>query len=413
MRDISTIELVRDMGIGINLGNTFEACGDWIAQWSDGSIKAYETAWGSPVITKEIIQGYAKEGFGVLRIPIAWSNKMIQDGSCVIDKEWLARITEVVDWTIESGMYAIINIHWDSGWVSTFPDNKDECMKQYTAIWTQISDNFKDYSDYLIFESQNEELGWDSVWNKWGGTDGKAESYQLVNEINQKFVDIIRSSGGNNEKRHLLISGYQTSINLTCDTMFRMPSDLADRCAVSVHYYTPAGFAILEEDADWGKCISAWGTESDFNELYSNMDMMKTNFVDKGIPVIIGEYGCPVKNKDAESVRLFLSSVCRAAYERNICPVQWDTTDLHYDRNACRLKDAELKAAYQNITGGKKQMGDIDNGGNIGEADLLKSGSYMVSGCQDDKAVLADCNEDGVVECFDMIMLRKVLAENN
>lgn len=413
MRDISTIELVRDMGIGINLGNTFEACGDWIAQWSDGSIKAYETAWGSPVITKEIIQGYAKEGFGVLRIPIAWSNKMIQDGSCVIDKEWLARITEVVDWTIESGMYAIINIHWDSGWVSTFPDNKDECMKQYTAIWTQISDNFKDYSDYLIFESQNEELGWDSVWNKWGGTDGKAESYQLVNEINQKFVDIIRSSGGNNEKRHLLISGYQTSINLTCDTMFRMPSDLADRCAVSVHYYTPAGFAILEEDADWGKCISAWGTESDFNELYSNMDMMKTNFVDKGIPVIIGEYGCPVKNKDADSVRLFLSSVCRAAYERNICPVQWDTTDLHYDRNACRLKDAELKAAYQSITGGKKQMGDIDNGGNIGEADLLKSGSYMVSGCQDDKAVLADCNEDGVVECFDMIMLRKVLAENN
>lgn len=413
MRDISTIELVRDMGIGINLGNTFEACGDWIAQWSDGSIKAYETAWGSPVITKEIIQGYAKEGFGVLRIPIAWSNKMIQDGSCIIDKEWLARITEVVDWTIESGMYAIINIHWDSGWVNTFPDNKDECMKRYTAIWTQISDNFKDYSDYLIFESQNEELGWDSVWNKWGGTDGKAESYQLVNEINQKFVDIIRSSGGNNEKRHLLISGYQTSINLTCDTMFRMPSDLADRCAVSVHYYTPAGFAILEEDADWGKCISAWGTESDFNELYSNMDMMKTNFVDKGIPVIIGEYGCPVKNKDAESVRLFLSSVCRAAYERNICPVQWDTTDLHYDRNACRLKDAELKAAYQNITGGKKQMGDIDNGGNIGEADLLKSGSYMVSGCQDDKAVLADCNEDGVVECFDMIMLRKVLAENN
>ena len=286
-------------------------------------------------------------------------------------------------------------------------------MKRYTAMWTQISDNFKDYSDYLIFESQNEELGWDSLWNKWGGTDGKAESYELVNEINQKFVDIIRSSGGNNEKRHLLISGYQTSINLTCDTMFRMPSDLADRCAVSVHYYTPAGFAILEEDADWGKCTSAWGTEADFNELYSNMDMMKTNFVDKGIPVIIGEYGCPVKNKGADSVRLFLSSVCRVAYERNICPVQWDITDLQYDRNTCRLKDAELKAAYQSITGGKKQMGDIDNDGNIGEADLLKSESYMGSGGQDDKAVHADCNENGVAECFDMIMLRKVLAENN
>ncbi|MDE5564123.1 MAG: glycoside hydrolase family 5 protein, partial [Oscillospiraceae bacterium] len=217
MRDISTMELVSDMGIGINLGNTFDACGDWIAQWSDGTTADYEKAWGSQIITKEIIQGYADEGFGVLRIPVAWSNRMVQDGSYTIDGEWMARVTQVVDWTLEAGMYAIVNIHWDNGWVNTFPDNKDECMKRYERMWSQISDNFKDYSDYLMFESQNEELGWDTVWNKWAGNEGKVESYQLVNEINQKFVDTVRSSGGNNGERHLLISGYNTGIDVTCD----------------------------------------------------------------------------------------------------------------------------------------------------------------------------------------------------
>ena len=320
MRDITTMELVKDMGIGINLGNTFEACPnwyeeDWIAKWSAGTPNDYEKAWGSPVITKEMIEGMAKEGFGVLRIPVAWSNMMEHDGTYTIDPDYDARVHEVVDWTIESGMYAIINIHWDGGWVNKFPDDKDESMKRYTHMWEQIADSFKDYDDYLMFESQNEELGWESIWNPWGGTEGKAESYALCNEINQKFVDVIRSSGGNNPKRHLLISGYNTGIDRTCDPLFKMPQDPADRMAISVHYYSPAGFAILEEDADWGKATSTWGSEQDYSSLRSDMNMMKTNFTDKGIPVIIGEYGCPTKNKEPESVRRFLSSVCEEAYK--------------------------------------------------------------------------------------------------
>lgn len=352
MRDITTMELVRDMGIGINLGNTFDACGDWIAEWSDGSTQAYETAWGSPVITKKIIQGYADEGFGVLRIPTAWSNMMVDDGSYTINEEWMQRITEVVDWTLESGMYAIVNIHWDNGWVNKFPDNKDECMKRFEKMWVQISDNFKDYGDHLMFEAQNEELGWDTVWNKWQGDNGKVESYQLVNEINQKFVDTIRSSGGNNPKRHLLISGYNTGIDVTCDPLFKMPNDPANRMAVSVHYYSPAGFAILEEDADWGKAVSTWGTNAEYNELYSNLDMMKNSFIDKGIPVIIGEYGCPIKNKEPESVRRFLSAVCEAAYTRQLCPVLWDTPGGHYDREgSCQLNDRQLHDNFIKIVG--------------------------------------------------------------
>lgn len=105
MRDISTVELVKDMGIGINLGNTYESCGDWIAQWGDGTPESYETAWVSPVITENIIKGYADAGFDTLRIPVAWSNLMAEDYT--ISPEYLAAVREVVDWTLDSGMYAI------------------------------------------------------------------------------------------------------------------------------------------------------------------------------------------------------------------------------------------------------------------------------------------------------------------
>lgn len=379
MRDITTMELVRDMGIGINLGNTFDACGDWI----DGkSVTSYETAWGSPVITKEMIQGYKDAGFGVLRIPVAWSNLMVQDGNYIINKDFMSRITEVVDWTLDAGLYAVVNIHWDNGWVNKFPDNKEECMNRYSKMWSQISDNFKDYSDYLMFESQNEELGWDTVWNKWGGTQGKTESYALVNEINQKFVDVVRNSGGNNAKRHLLISGYNTGFDVTCDPLFVMPKDPAGRCAVSVHYYSPSTFAILEEDADWGKAQSTWGTDQEVSDLNKEMDMMKTSFVDKGIPVIIGEYGCPTKNKDPQSVYKFITSVCKAAYSRNMCPVLWDTPGGRYDRIECKMADAELNKALCDIAGSSiKQPGeDGTTSVTYQISDLQKSaaGGYIV-----------------------------------
>lgn len=423
MRDVTTMQIVEDMGLGINLGNTFEACGDWIAQYSDGSVSAYETAWGSPIVTKEIIQGYADEGFGVLRIPVAWSNRMADDGTYTIDAELTARIQQIVDWTIESGMYAIINIHWDNGWVNEFYNNKDECMKRYETMWTQISENFKDYGDYLIFESQNEELGWNELWNRWGGTEGKDESYQLVNEINQKFVDVVRNSGGNNAERHLLISGYNTDITLTCDSLFKMPSDPANRCAVSVHYYTPAVFALLEEDADWGKASPTWGTDAEFQELVYNMDMMKNTFVDKGIPVIIGEYGCPTKNKEPDSVRLFLSSVCEAAYSRDMCPVLWATPGIHYNRETYKLEDQQLKAEYDRIYNSKEHedistpeqperlFDDINNDGavNISDALIMKRYILGISELDGEQIKYADFNNDEVINVFDYVYLQKLL----
>lgn len=340
MRDITTFELVQEMGYGINLGNTFEACGDWI---SGDTPSSYETAWGSPVITREIIQTYADGGFGVLRIPVAWSNMMAQDGNYTISTEYAARVREVVDWTLDTGMYAIINIHWDNGWVNTFPQNKEECMKRYVRMWTQIAEIFEDYGDRLMFESQNEELGWESVWNLWNGTqEQKEESFALANEVNQAFVDTVRSGGGFNPQRHLLISGYNTNIAHSCDPLFKMPDDPADRMAVSVHYYDPSTLCILDKDASWGKAITEWGSEKDLDDLARNMSMLKETFIDKGIPVIVGEYGCFGKNKEREVKEYWMLTVSEAMYDIGACPVLWDTAGDECNRILAEFRDPDF-----------------------------------------------------------------------
>ena len=422
MRDISTMELVQDMGIGINLGNTFESSGDWIAQWGDGTPNSYETAWGSPTVTKELIQGYADAGFGVVRVPVAWSNMMANDGSYKINPDYMSRVQQVVDWILDEDMYVILNLHWDGGWLEKLPEDHDNVMAKYSAIWEQVSAEFSMYGDHLMFEAQNEELGWGTLWNQWSGsTDGKAESYGYVNEVNQTFVNIVRNSGGNNPERHLLISGYNTDIKLTCDPLFKMPDDPAGRMALSVHYYTPAGFAILEEDADWGKASSTWGTEAEIAELERNMDSLKNTFTEKGIPVIIGEYGCPKKNKEPESVRKFITSVCEASVSRNgICPVLWDITDLHYDSTSFKMTDEELGKQLLEIRDKyfKKDTpdtisGDVNKDGKFTVADAVMLGSWIL---QRPDAELADwesgdISTDGIIDIFDLCLMRKMLLK--
>lgn len=344
---------VEKMGIGINLGNTLEACGSWVNK--NGGVRAYETCWGSPVITKEMIQGYANAGFKTLRIPVAWSNLMSDDYT--ISTELLDRVQQIVDWTLECGMYPLVNEHWDGGWWETFPAKKDECMKKYTRMWTQILERFKDYDERLVLESLNEEGGWNSLWNRYGGPSGKEESYGLLNEINQTFVNLARNSGGYNATRLLLIAGYNTDIYLTCDPLFKMPADPAYMSAVSVHYYTPALFAILDKDADWGKNRRTWGLPKDVTELVTNVKKMKTTFVDKGIPVIVGEYGCPTNNKEQESIQNYLRLVCLHFYKNGMCPVLWDIQKKgteadplsHYDRKTCKIVDPVVAENFTNI----------------------------------------------------------------
>lgn len=337
------MDFVLSMGLGINLGNTMECSG-----FTKETVREYETAWGSPEITERIIQGYADLGFGVIRIPVAWSNMMAEDYT--INEEYLARVQEIVDWVLDAGMKAIVNIHWDGGWWEDFSTDKETCMEKYESIWTQLSEAFKDYSLDLMFESLNEEGCWDDIWNRYGSsTEGKAEAFELLGEINQTFVDIVRASGGNNELRHLLIAGYATDPELTCDELFVLPDDPSNRYAISVHYYAPSTFAVIDEDASWGKAETTWGTDDDYAYLDSIMDLLYDTYVANGIPVIIGEYGCTTSNKLPDQIREYITAVCEAAYVRGMCPILWDTTGTHYDRSTCEFYDMEIIEEFEEI----------------------------------------------------------------
>jgi len=376
MRDISTMALVKDMGLGINLGNTFESNGDWIA---GTTVNAYETAWGSPTITKAMIDGYASAGFKTVRIPVSWTNLMAgneKGGAYTVSAALLDRVEEVVNWVLADSMYAIVNIH-HQGWIKDdFPDDSAECMKKYTRIWTQICDKFKNHGDYLILESMNEEGVWLSVWTDMysNGTTGKARAFGLLNAINQKFVDIVRASGGNNGERHLLIAGYDTNIDRTGDPMFKMPADPKSRCAVSVHYYDPFGFTHINGDGEWTAFIGTWGTPSDINSLNTEINKMKTNFADKGIPVIIGEYGFAAKLNEARGrtqaqVTNYTLKVAKAIYSREMCPVLWDIqlnpdngeVIYYYNRKSTppAFSDPQFVAGIKELAGGGTAIRDI------------------------------------------------------
>ena len=337
MRDMTTQEIIEDMGLGINLGNTFEATGSWVG---GSSVSDFERCWGSPIITEEMIKGYKDAGFGVVRLPANWSNLMADDYT--ISSEFDSRIHEVVDWILENDMYVILNMHHET-WIADMPTNEEECLTHYSRLWEQITESFKDYDDHLMFESLNEEGGWDSVWNQYGSsTEGKEEAFGYLNKLNQTFVDIVRKSGGNNKKRHLLIAGYYTNVEHTCDDLFVMPKDPENRLAVSVHYYTPSTLTILEKDADWGKAKTDWGSDADLAELNEQLDLMKTHFTDKGIPVIVGEYGCFGKNKTQEVKRAYMTDVCRETYIRGMLPILWDTQDTFYNRRTLKYNDEEM-----------------------------------------------------------------------
>lgn len=339
----TTMEYVRDMGVGINLGNTFDCMGDWYSV--GGSPSDVERAWGSPIITQKAIEGYAAAGFGVMRLPVSWASLMDPDGN--IDSAFLDRIDEVVGWILDSGMYCILNSHHD-GWTEKFPEDYDKAMRIYENVWTQICRRFNKYGEKLMFESMNE-VGFDGIWNQYGGTEGKEEAYRIFNAINQKFVDVVRGSGGNNERRHLLIASYWTSVERACDPMFVLPNDPANRMAVSVHYYGPSTLTLISHDVEWGKARTDWGSEADYEELNMWFDMLTEHFISKGIPVIVGEFGCFGSNKTRETCEQWMMDVANASYSRQICPVLWDTPNGECIRINGTFKHPEFIASLVGI----------------------------------------------------------------
>lgn len=356
---IDAYDIVKEMGAGTNLGNTLESCGTWIGTSSTSN---YETAWGQPVTTQEMINGMKAAGFDSIRIPVAWSNMMADDGTYTINEKYFNRVETVLNYALNADMYVIINIHFDSGWWARFgsktEQERKDAMTKYKTMWIQIANRFQEYSDRLIFESANEELGTrlnstdDYESSGYYAKDDLDSLYKLTNEINQTFVDIVRSTGGNNARRFLLIAGYDTNISKTCDLRYKMPTDTIDsHLMVSIHYYSPAAYCIADNPKNsWGYDAS-WGTDEDIKALQGELSQMRISFVNKGYPVIIGEYGVTdTKISENNFVRkagrdLFFRSVCEFALENNMCPILWDCSQVFDRRNLTMTNEAE-KALY-------------------------------------------------------------------
>jgi endoglucanase len=372
--DLTALELSYLMGNGINLGNTMEAVNTALGYGKDTSF--YETCWGQPVTTQEMITGMKEAGFDTIRIPVAWVSNAMEnyaDGDYTISEAELNRVEEIMNYALNEDMYVIINDHWDGGWWGMFgsatEETRDAAMDLYVSMWTQIAERYAEYGDHVIFESANEELG--SSLNlktiaEDSGTLSEAELYETTNKINQTFVDTIRATGGNNENRFLLIAGYNTNIDLTCNDKFVMPTDTADsKLFVSVHYYDPWNYC-----GD-GTAVTHWGTKKEYENMNTSLAEM-TKFTEQGYGVIIGEYGVLINGETDEErgnttdfIGNFLDNCdqynyvsclwdCSTLYNRKESSMRFDdTAELFVNRSfasqAEEGQDAEIEAAAKSI----------------------------------------------------------------
>lgn len=321
---VTPLDFARLMGYGINLGNTMEACNQTNREpKQDPSV--YETMWGNPVTTQEMITGMRSAGFKTLRVPVAWTNAIdFENGDFTIDPAYIGRVQEIIDYALNEDMFVIINDHWDHGWWSMFghPDQawRDFAHSLFISMWTQIAEHFKDYDLRLIFEPANEEWGHRfndrTPFSPSGGTLTEDECYTLLTKLSQDFVDLIRSGGGNNPERFLLMKGYNTDVGMTVDERFVLPADPKNKMLLDVHYYTP-----------WGYCgdtsgVGAWGLKSEVEEMNTLLGSLK-KFTDMGVGVVIGEWG--VLDNGGDDRLTFFTNFLDNCDKYGYVPVLWDT----------------------------------------------------------------------------------------
>ena len=352
--DLAALELTRLMGNGINLGNTLEAC-DTNNPYTPGrDPKTYEVCWGQPVTTQEMLTAMKAAGFDTVRIPVAWMTNAtsLTKGDYTIDPAYLARVREVVDYARNAGMYVILNDHWDGGWWGMFGSESAQtrafAMEAYKGMWRQIAEYFADYSDYVIFESANEELGSrfdeDSIYcsdsvNTYMSDDAR---YALTNEVNQAFVDTVRATGGNNAARFLLIAGYSTNIDQTCDSRFRMPADTAEnKLLLSVHYYDPWSYC----GASTASGATAWGTKSDYEYMDGQLAKLQ-KFTRQGVGVVIGEYAALPGNDGLKTNTLaYHTRFLDLCDHYDLTSCLWDCSGFFVRRDLA-MSDAEIAGLY-------------------------------------------------------------------
>jgi len=314
-------EYVNDMQPGWNLGNTFDAVGE------------DETAWGNPRVTKETIEQIAAQGFKSIRIPVTFDQRMEGGPNYTIDADFLDRVEQAVEWSLEEELHVMINIHHDSWiWLAEgMYENYDETIARYNSIWTQLADRFKDYPIELMFEGINEPQFWDDS--------GNHEDY--LKELNTSFYEIVRNSGGNNDIRPLVLGTiYNGSEQETLDELYNTIVELGDPNLIStVHYY---GF--------WPFSVNIAGTtrfdEETQNDIIDTFDRVHNKFTANGIPVIIGEFGLLGFDTDLNAVQQgeklkFFEYMIHYAQEKQLTHMLWDNGQ-HFGRTSYQWSDPEL-----------------------------------------------------------------------
>jgi endoglucanase len=323
----NAVELAAKINLGLNIGNTLEAIGG-------------ETAWGNPKITKDFIDLIKQNGFNAVRLPCSWNQYMENSSTAQLKMDWLNRVKEVIQYCIDSDMYVLLNIHWDGGWLENNCTTEKQVQNnaKQKAFWEQIATHLRDFDERLLFASANEP----NVEN--------ATQMSVLKSYHQTFINAVRSTGGRNSYRVLVVQGPSTDIEKTNSLMSSLPTDqVTNRLMVEVHYYTPYQFCLMTEDASWGKMFYYWGTgyhsatdvtrnsnwgeESDLNNYFQ---MMKTKFVDQGIPVVLGEYAAIRRTTltgDALTLHLasrsyYMKYVTQQALAYGLLPFYWDAGGL-------------------------------------------------------------------------------------
>ncbi|MBS7256200.1 cellulase family glycosylhydrolase [Flavobacterium branchiicola] len=323
----TAVQLAAKIKLGWNIGNTMEATGG-------------ETAWGNPKITKALIDAVKANGFNAIRIPCSWNQYMANSTTAQLKTDWLNRVKEVVQYCVDNDMYVVVNIHWDGGWLENniTEAKKEENNAKQKAFWEQIATHLRGFDEHLLFASANEPAVED------------AAQMAVLTSYHQTFIDAVRSTGGKNANRVLVVQGPTTDIEKTNKLMTTLPVDkVANKMMVEVHYYTPWNFAGLTKDESWGKMFYYWGTgfhsatDTERNatwgeeaDLEKNFKLMKTQFVDKGIPVLLGEFGAIRRTTltgDALTLHLasrayYLKTVVKTAKANGLLPFYWDEGSL-------------------------------------------------------------------------------------
>ena len=348
-------KVAKNMGIGLNLGNTMEAYSatncekityEWIPIVGSNTPKDYEKCWGAVETTQEAIDGMKAEGFNTVRIPVFWGNMMENDGTYTINPDYIARVKEIVDYCQNADMYTVINIHHFDEFIIR-RNSTEKCKEIFTNLWTQIADYFKDYPYTLVFEGFNEYLGGDQ-FDESGELKAlsKSDAYTLTNTLNQAFVDAVRATGGKNAERVLIVSGYWTNIDNTTSPEFVMPTDtVSDRLMVSVHYVDNAMY--------WMNQIGgqAWLDYTD-----SQIALLNKAFTEKNIPVFLGETSAryPASNFASDAIHKDSSECLKIVLDKltdnGFVPVIWDVNDGFYSRTQGKIKVESDRAVVKEIS---------------------------------------------------------------